>query len=217
MVFFTDDIEYADEAFILAIKPYVSQERWDYAGKYLFFRDKVLSLTAYILLRVSLYKEYKYCGVPHLRIAGNGKPELVEMPDVYFNLSHCKTGAACAISDGAVGVDIQDYICYSKDISDNFMSDEEKKRAGNSIPELTRIWALKESYGKYHGVGICYDMCSKTIEEGVFKNQCISRSRLFEKFAVAVTSTEEMELIRLSLSQIAEICKKIKRSAPHNF
>lgn len=211
MVYFTDDIEYIDEAFISAIKPYVSHERWNYAEKYLFFRDKVLSLTAYILLRVSLYQEYQYCSIPHLSKAKNGKPELVEIPDVHFNLSHCKTGVACAIANGAVGVDIQDYIDYSKDISDNFMSDEEKRRAGNSITEFTRIWTLKESYGKYHGVGICYDMCSKTIEEGIYQNQCISRSYLFEKFAIAVTSSEEMELIRLSLSQIVEICKKIKR------
>ena len=149
--------------------PYVSSERRDRANKYRFRSDRVQSVLAFVLLRIALDTEYGCRMMPRLAAMATGKPYLANLPNVHFNLSHCKKGVACGISDSVLGVDIQDYVRFKESLATQFMSENELQaaRAGDADTAFTRLWSMKESYGKYTGRGICYDMPGFTAVEGV--------------------------------------------------
>lgn len=187
---------------------FISLQRLEKTAKYRFFEDKILSLASYLLLRAAMSLDFGYKDIPIFSFTPNGKPMLSNNKNIYFNLSHCRNGAACAVSNTPVGVDIQDYTKYDSDIADEFMNIQEKKTAAASS-EFTRIWTLKESYGKYHGYGICYDMSDIIIDDGIPMNGLISQSFLLNSFALSVTSAEKMSPLYLSADRIKHICMRL--------
>lgn len=210
-VYFTDKIELYGEELFNDITPYVSPERLQYASRYRLASDRLQSVLAYALLRFSLYKEYGLAAFPAIGKGENGKPFLINNPEIGFNVSHCKKGVACAVSSGKIGVDIQDFAEYSASVADMFMSAEERARAlnGGGAEEFTRIWTLKESYGKYVGVGVCYDMRNKTIRENVFDEAAISKSYLYDDFVVSVTAGEIVEPEKVSVGELLEALRRV--------
>ena len=109
-------------------------------------RDKNGSETVYALLRhafSSIYTE----AFPEIKKTPAGKPYFPERPDVQFSLSHTKTHVLCAISDAAIGCDIEP---CSREISN-------RARSYFCTPEellcfsALDLWILKESYIKLLG------------------------------------------------------------------
>jgi len=80
----------------------------------------------------------------------NGKPYLDGVP-FCFNLSHSGDYVVCALSDTAVGVDIEKIVPISLKVMRRFLSPN-----AFSPVEQMRLWTRYESYGKMVGIGIPY-------------------------------------------------------------
>lgn len=125
-------------------------------------QDKRLSLGAWLLLEYALQKR----GIPAPRVAygASGKPYLAEHADVFMNLSHSGDMVMCAISDGAVGCDIQQIGSVDPAIANRYFHPKEIEwlHAANDAERQAlfyRIWTAKESYVKCTGQGILRGMC----------------------------------------------------------
>lgn len=84
-----------------------------------------------------------------------GKPALQDGPE--FSLSHSGERVLCALSDEAVGADLQQLKPYNPALARRFFSKEEAvwleaQREQNLAFSL--LWSLKESYVKFLGSGI---------------------------------------------------------------
>lgn len=103
-------------------------------------------LLSYGLRRAGVEKDAAVLTLPA------GKPVLAGRTDVWFNLSHSGVYALCAISDGPVGADVQEFRRASLSIDRRFCPDE--REFLSALPEaeresaLLRLWARKESWIK---------------------------------------------------------------------
>ncbi len=219
VVYFVEGIDKIDIKLINSLVPYVSAERIRKINGYRFITDQIQSLLAFILLRVGLYLECGIDQMPHFCIDENNKPHLVERDDIYFNISHCKKGVACGISDAEVGVDIQDYVKFDSSIAERFMSEEEQcqVKMGESDVEFTRIWTLKESYGKYIGKGICYSMHEHTVYEDIFADNHISKSFLLDSCVISFTAEKRLKIVRLLPDDLLRGCMMIEVEKNENI
>ena len=206
MVYYMDLTEQFDDAMIDALRPYVSFERRVRAEKYLRRSDRVLSVLAFLLLRIGLYREYGMTQMPKTALLPNGKPYLAERPDIHFNLSHCKTGVACAVSDGEVGVDIQHYVPFKASIAERIMTADEllKAQTGDADAVFTRIWSLTESEGKFTGDGVSLDLTQRRAPE-----RCIRQSHMLEHFVLSVTSEKPLALVKLCVAELPALCRPL--------
>lgn len=112
---------------------------------------RFLSVAGRELLRYAAKMEY---GVDTARYpekcTPTGKPYLDGAP-FCFNLSHSGDYVVCALSDTAVGVDIEKIVPISIKVMRRFLSP-----AALSPVEQMRLWTRYESYGKLRGIGIPY-------------------------------------------------------------
>ncbi len=118
-------------------------------------RNQISHLAACDLLGAALFADF---GIRHVKIRREGmeKPYLLEK-SLFMNLSHCKGLAVCAIAGSEIGIDAESprrlreqilpRICTESETA-WILSQEDKNLA------FTRIWTLKEAYGKYTGRGI---------------------------------------------------------------
>ena len=84
-----------------------------------------------------------------------GKPVLKDGPE--FNLSHSGERVLCALSDRAVGADIQQLRPYNPALVRRFFTAEEGawlEAQQERDLAFTLLWSLKESYVKFRGSGI---------------------------------------------------------------
>lgn len=140
-------IEYTPELIERAMQLSLPQRREKAQGMR---NDKVqaASLTAGLLLRYGLHMH----GVDNAEIltTDHGKPYLTNS-GLFFSLSHSGEYAACAISEQAVGVDIQKIVDVSERVISRFCTKAEQKHLKNSNDpkrDTIRLWALKESWLK---------------------------------------------------------------------
>ena len=73
----------------------VSTQRRAHAMQYSHERDRCLSIAAYRLLQQGLSTEYHINEPPLFDFETTGKPRLAKYPNIYFNLSHCRSGRLC--------------------------------------------------------------------------------------------------------------------------
>ncbi len=84
-----------------------------------------------------------------------GKPYL-KNNEIYFNISHSHNVTVLVISDGEVGVDIEKVTMREKVIAK--ICTEEEKKLIKSAEDFTLLWVKKESYVKYLGLGLAYNL-----------------------------------------------------------
>lgn len=139
----------------------LSIDRRNYVNKFKNYEDKCNSLIAYLLTVYGIKKIFntELSGLS-FSYTNFGKPYFTNYPNIHFNISHIKSKVICAISDNPVGVDIQDIVeikknCYSSVLSTNEI--EYLSTHDNSNIEFLRIWAIKEAYTKYTGLGLNQD------------------------------------------------------------
>ena len=106
-----------------------------------------------------------------LRIAeqAGGKPYLRDHPEIYFNLSHSGSYAACALSRLPVGIDLQQFVPRKADIAARHFTVEEQqyiREAESEEAAFFQIWALKESFLKAAGQGLRLPLTSFSIQIG---------------------------------------------------
>ena len=127
---------------------------------YRYDRDRFLCAKAYLMLEDMLRTEYGIRHCPEFSYGSNGKPYFKELPDIHFNMSHCRKGIACAVSDRPVGIDIEE-IQFDEPVAMRvFNADEYAKVTGCANPagKFTELWTMKESYLKLTGQGISMDL-----------------------------------------------------------
>lgn len=206
MIYYIDLTGEFDDTKLAALLPYVSAQRQARAEKYLRRSDRVQSVLAFLLLRIGLYREYGMTQMPKTALLPNGKPYLAELPDIRFNLSHCKTGVACAISDGEVGVDIQHYVPFKASIAERIMTADEllEAQTGDADAVFTRLWSLMESEGKFTGDGVSLDLKQRRAPE-----RCIRQSHMLEHFVLSVTSEKPLALVKLCAAELLALCRPL--------
>ncbi len=127
----------------------LSDERKGKADFYRFPKDKMLSITAGLFIRLV---ERSYGKVT---ADENGK---LHVKGVEFNLSHSGHYVAFAVSDSPVGIDIES-VGRNMDIARRVMTEEEYEDYIDKVEEkdredvFIRMWTAKESYMKALGLG----------------------------------------------------------------
>jgi len=127
----------------------LSDERKKKADFYKFKKDRYQSIVAGLFIR---WVEKNYGKVT---VDENGKPRCKNLE---FNISHSGKYVAFAYSESPIGVDIE-RIRRNTDIAKRVMTDEEYEQFMNDVKEedredvFCRMWAAKESYMKYKGLG----------------------------------------------------------------
>jgi len=106
-------------------------------------------LVSYILKEHGLFDN-------EIKFDSNGKPEV---EGIFFNLSHSKNMVICAVSDKAVGCDIEHISKAPEKVADRFFSQEEQMHlfqysGEERNKEFYRLWTMKESYMKMTGEGM---------------------------------------------------------------
>ena len=210
MIYYCDEIVNVSSGIEKEIDKCISFERLTYANQFKFRYLQLQEKFSYILLRVGLYREFNIYEFPHISLGEYGKPYLTGCNNIFFNMSHCRTGVACGISRSEIGVDIQDYIVYDQAMALMFMSEEEMQfmQEENKSEIFTKIWALKESYGKYTGQGICYDMNSFSVEK---KYPC-TKAYFYPEFVLAITAKEKMNIVCVTLDDILNTCIELEKN-----
>lgn len=150
------------------------KERQDKISKYIYLKDKKLSLGAGLLL---------YNGLKKLNIQGdiiynkNGKPYLLNH-QIYFNISHFHDLVVCVFSDKEVGVDIASNLSFDEQIIKNIYNDEEIEYIKNKDNIwYTKLWTMKESFMKYLGEGIL--LAPKTIHIDLARNRIKNNNKVY--------------------------------------
>ena len=133
--------------------PYVSALRRDRIARKRSGSDKLLSLTAGLLISLEVTRR---TGIPRESIryvhGAFGKPYL-DGSTLQFSLSHTK-GAVCAVfsdgESGEVGVDIERRDRrVSERIRERILSENEKLLV-SSTEDLLRLWVQKEAFGHWN-------------------------------------------------------------------
>lgn len=127
---------------------------------------KNASLSAGVILPLAL-KECCLGGEVKVEYAQWEKPRLIKPEGWCFNLSHSGEWTVLALSNGEVGVDIQQVKPVDMRLATRFFTESEQteiENAGENAQELFyRIWTIKESYLKALGVGLSRPLNSFTV------------------------------------------------------
>ena len=116
---------------------------------------------AYLLLCEGLRQEYGITERPVFDYGEHGKPIIVGHPDIHFNVSHCREGVICVVSDRPVGVDIESIREYKESLVRYTMNDcevQQIEQAEHPEVEFIRLWTMKEAVLKLSGKGIVDNM-----------------------------------------------------------
>lgn len=138
--------------------------RQTYIRRLKHFRSRRESAAAFDLLREGLLRTY---GIKDFEFEynENGKPFLLGHPEIHFNLSHCSTAVACALSQQPIGIDIERLGRYSEHLARHTMNEAEMAEllkasddTENGFSErdqlFTCMWTQKEAISKLTGEGI---------------------------------------------------------------
>lgn len=161
MIYINDDIYgFSAEKIAECIENLPSQRR-EVALRFKHDLGRRQCVLAYQLLCDGLEHEYGITDKPIFSYGEHGKPSIIGHEDIHFNLSHCKTAVACAISDKPIGIDIESIRPAKETVIRYAMNDAETQRimeSSNPDLEFTRLWTMKESVLKLTGEGINDDM-----------------------------------------------------------
>lgn len=135
---------------------------------YRFPKDRMLSLAAGALLHHALAE----AGVrdPVFTRGPRGKPALAGRDDVHFNLSHAGQRVLCAVSDRAVGCDVEQVTDIEPEVARRFFTPEEyacllaQRGPDRQQAMFFRLWTLKESFMKATGLGMALPLDAFSVD-----------------------------------------------------
>lgn len=121
-------------------------------------REKIIAWQ----LLIQALKEFGIDKTPQIAYTTQGKPYLINHPNIHFNISHCKTTIAVAINQNSpIGIDVESRRKISDALIKKVCNEQEQNLIKNSEdPTLTfiKIWTRKEAYYKCIGTGIQDDL-----------------------------------------------------------
>jgi 4'-phosphopantetheinyl transferase len=91
---------------------------------------------------------------PVLLTESGGKPYFRDYPRCHFNLSHSGGWVLCALGDGPVGVDLQIVRESPSQVGRKFTGEEQTWLSTQPPEAVYSLWAKKEAYLKYLGLGL---------------------------------------------------------------
>jgi len=119
------------------------------------------AIVAYELLERLVGDCFGVGELPEFEYGEHGKPSLKGMPDVHFNISHCKEAVVVAVGNEPVGVDVECRGRYKESLAAHVLNEEELQHVlecKNKDLAFTELWTIKEAILKYTGEGITTDM-----------------------------------------------------------
>lgn len=95
----------------------------------------------------------------NITINEHGKPELHNIPDYHFSLSHSNNHIVCTSSNRPVGIDTEYLRLYNRKLAARYFHKTEYEyleslEDGMKNTEFTRLWTMKEAYLKMTGTGL---------------------------------------------------------------
>ena len=129
--------------------------------------DRFLCAKSFLMLETMLRENFGLRRCPEFSYESHGKPVFREYPRIFFNISHCHRGIACAVMDKPVGIDIEE-IQFDKDLGKVILDKDEYGSVSNAEKpdvEFTKFWTRKESFLKLTGEGLRDNM--KDVLSGV--------------------------------------------------
>lgn len=158
-------------------------------------------------------------GVYHIARGDKGKPYLVDVDDLFFNISHSGEYVVCALSDREVGVDIEKRTKARMAVAWRFFHEREVKRLEASSGEVRDrlffdYWSVKESFLKYVGTGLTRPLNSFIVtfsagrivlhEEGKRSTTCVHACAVDAGYACHVCGEYdgEPEVVEVTLKEI---------------
>lgn len=182
-------------------------------------KNRLRSLTAGCLLHEVLCRELGLLkeNEPPFEVAyeKDGKPYLLDYPNVYFNLSHSGDYVCCAVGDMPLGVDIQKITDVKEGVARRFFTDEDNQRlaacGGEERKKLFfRMWSIKESYIKLTGRGMAGGL--NTFEIDWQENRILGISAL--EIQEKAEGSEKAEAYFEEYSRLPEYCFCVCASIP---
>lgn len=130
-------------------------------------RDKLRSLTAAILLRWAIHRDFGLYYSGPFPCSKHGKPYL---PDtgIEFNVSHGRNRIAVATAGHPVGIDVEYRRTNKLHVAKRFFSEPEiasLKHHGDPDAHFTTLWCIKESFLKYTGKGLTRPLSTFAVEQ----------------------------------------------------
>lgn len=154
-----DHMEECSEVEVERLLGLASPQRAEQALKYKHIFGQFACLKSYQML-LSMLRKNQMIGPderPVFDIATHGKPRFSHLPDIHFNISHCKNAILVAIDQRPIGIDVERIVTPKESLVEYTMTSEE----ANSIheapyPEIrfTELWTQKEALLKLRGTGI---------------------------------------------------------------
>jgi len=204
---------------------YVSVEKRDRVKRFFRREDAERALIADVLIR-SIICHKTNLNNSELRFEKDkyGKPFLKYLPNFHFNLSHSGEWIACAISDYAVGVDIEKVKPIDFGIAERFFSNEEydelmSKRDEEQLSFFYDLWTLKESYIKAVGRGLHLPLDEFAL---IFKNgsvflkseietspYCFRQYNIDEQYKLSVCTLGDVKEDILIIQSLDDILDKL--------
>ncbi len=157
MIYLLENSDGLTETFLLQGLPLLSRQRRDRILRYGSLQDRINGCAAYLLLRYGLWQEYQIRTAPAFIFGEHEKPFLADYPDIYFNLSHCKTAIACIIAPQETAIDVTDRRKIKNNLTRRVCSPEEQRQLSVSEDPETcflRMWTRKECLSKLTGEGM---------------------------------------------------------------
>ena len=154
-----DSMEQCTPEEVQRLLPLVSEQRRQEALKFKHLLGQYCCLKSYVMLHEMLVEHGLVAETcrPEFERNAHGKPELKDIPGVYFNLSHTKLAIAVAIGDHPVGVDVEGFKQPTEGLLHYTMNEKEIERvqqADHPEQAFTTLWTQKEAVFKYTGTGI---------------------------------------------------------------
>lgn len=122
--------------------------------------DRFLCAKSFLMLKNMLREHFGLTECPEFSYECHEKPYIREHTNIFFNISHCHKGIACAVMDRPVGIDIEE-IQFDEDLAKVIFNSEELgvvKSADEPAVKFTELWTRKESFLKLTGEGLRDDM-----------------------------------------------------------
>ena len=138
----------------------VPEYRQKKAMSFKFPKGKMQSLGVGLLLKQACCDAGVEGADNHIAYAENGKPYLLDFPEVHFNLSHSGERVMCVISPFEVGCDVEIIKGDRGRLAERFFKPEESawikhfETLEAQSEAFYRLWTLKECYMKVTGRGL---------------------------------------------------------------
>ena len=156
-VYLFDQLETLGDSFVEKNICKMPESRREYCLRYRRIADRQTCVVSYLLLLRGLNEKYGITGPVEFERNAQSKPYLKDYPRIYFNISHCGSGAVCAVSDFEIGIDIEEIHPFDPGVARLVCTAGELRRLDESAEKerlFCRIWTGKECYAKAWGISV---------------------------------------------------------------